>query len=146
MQALVRDLASRAEEVRAVVNKYRARHPYPAGWTPFEAFCEKCGTIGATTTAIDGTSASYRCERCGHRGKSSIEKGKLNWRLEWPALWKVYRVDIEPFGKDHATPRGSRDSCAEIAQTIMYFRPPWASPTKGSASRVAGRRSGTMAR
>jgi len=27
IQALVRDLASRAEEVRAVVNKYRARHP-----------------------------------------------------------------------------------------------------------------------
>ena len=128
MQALVRDLASRAEEVRAVVNKYRARHPYPAGWIPFEAFCEKCGTIGATTTAIDGMSASYRCERCGHHGKSSIEKGKLNWRLEWPALWKVYRVDIEPFGKDHATPGGSRDSCAEIAQTIMHFRPPMGIP------------------
>src|SRR3989454_732264 len=103
MQALVRDLASRAEEVRATVNKYRTRHPYPPGWIPFEAFCESCGTIGATTTSIDGTLASYRCERCGHIGKSSIEKGKLNWRLEWPALWKVYRVDIEPFGKDHAT-------------------------------------------
>ena len=70
----------------------------------------------------------YRCERCGHIGKSSIEKGKLNWRLEWPALWKVYRVDIEPFGKDHATPGGSRDSCAEIAETIMHFRPPMGIP------------------
>src|SRR2546426_379270 len=128
MQALVRDLASRAEEVRATVNKYRTRHPYPPGWIPFEAFCESCGTIGATTTSIDGTMASYRCERCGHSGKSSIEKGKLNWRLEWPALWKVYRVDIEPFGKDHATPGGSRDSCAEIAETIMHFRPPMGIP------------------
>jgi len=128
MQALVLDLASRAEEVRAMVNKYRARHPYPPGWIPFEAFCENCGTIGATTTAIDGTLASYRCERCGHTGKSSIEKGKLNWRLEWPALWKVYRVGIEPFGKDHATPGGSRDSCAEIAETIMHFRPPMGIP------------------
>src|SRR5438093_980422 len=73
-------------------------------------------------------SASYQCERCGHRGKSSIEKGKLNWRLEWPALWKVYQVDIEPFGKDHATPGGSRDSCAEIAETIMHFRPPMGIP------------------
>src|SRR2546427_579554 len=128
MQALVRDLASRAEEVRATVNKYRTRHPYPTGWIPFEAFCENCGTIGATTTSIDGMLASYRCERCGHSGKSSIEKGKLNWRLEWPALWKVYRVDIEPFGKDHATPGGSRDSCAEIAETIMHFRPPMGIP------------------
>lgn len=128
MQALVRDLASRAEAVRAVVNKYRARHPYPPGWIPFEAFCEKCKTIGATTIAIEGTSARYRCERCGHEGKSSIEKGKLNWRLEWPALWKVYRVDIEPFGKDHATPGGSRDSCKEIAETIMHFRAPMGIP------------------
>ncbi|TLZ73621.1 MAG: lysine--tRNA ligase [Methanobacteriota archaeon] len=95
MQALVRDLASRAEEVRAVVNKY---------------------------------TATYRCPRCGNEGTSSIEKGKLNWRLEWPALWKVYRVDIEPFGKDHATPGGSRDSCAEVAQTIMHFRPPMGIP------------------
>jgi lysyl-tRNA synthetase, class I len=128
MQALVRDLASRAEEVRGLVNKYRARHPYPSGWIPFEAFCEHCKTIGATTTAIAGMSASYRCERCGHQGTSSIEKGKLNWRLEWPALWKVYRVDIEPFGKDHATPGGSRDSCKEIAETIMHFRAPMGIP------------------
>ena len=128
MQALVRDLASRAEEVRAVVNKYRARHPYPEGWIPFEAFCENCNTIGATTLAISGTTATYRCERCGHEGSSSIEKGKLNWRLEWPALWKVYRVDIEPFGKDHATPGGSRDSCKEIAETVMHFRPPMGIP------------------
>ena len=128
MHALVRDLASRAEEVRQVVNKYRTRHPYPPGWIPFEAFCESCKTIGATTTSMEGAFAAYRCDRCGDRGKSSIEKGKLNWRLEWPALWKVYRVDIEPFGKDHATPGGSRDSCKEIAETVMHFRPPMGIP------------------
>jgi len=128
MQAVVRDLASRAEEVRILVNQYRARHPYPPGWIPFEAFCDQCQTIGATTTAVEGMTASYRCDRCGHVGRSSIEKGKLNWRLEWPALWKIYRVDIEPFGKDHATPGGSRDSCKEIAETIMHFRAPMGIP------------------
>ena len=128
MKAIVHDLVSRAEEVRGVVNKYRARRPYPAGWLPFEAFCEACGTIGASTLAVRGETAEYACERCGARGTSSIEKGKLNWRLEWPALWKVYRVDIEPFGKDHATPGGSRDSCKEVAETIMQFRPPMGIP------------------
>lgn len=128
MQALVRDLVARAEEVRTFVNRYRTRHPYPPGWLPFEALCEQCHTIGAKTTAIQGMTASYRCERCGHVGTSSIEKGKLNWRLEWPALWKVYRVDIEPFGKDHATPGGSRDSCMAIAESIMHFRPPMGIP------------------
>jgi lysyl-tRNA synthetase class 1 len=57
-----------------------------------------------------------------------MEKGKLNWRLEWPALWKVYRVDIEPFGKDHATPGGSRDSCKAIAESIMHFQAPMGIP------------------
>lgn len=128
MQSIVRSLAARSHEVRAVVNKYRERHPYPPGWIPFEAYCERCGTVGATTTAIEDSTVRYRCERCGHEGRSSIEKGKLNWRLEWPALWKVYRVDIEPFGKDHATPGGSRDSCKEIAETIMGFRPPMGIP------------------
>lgn len=128
MQATVRDLVSRAEEVRAVVNKYRARRPYPPGWLPFEAFCEGCHTIGAKTLALEGMKAVYECTRCGSKGTSSIEKGKLNWRLEWPALWRTYRVDIEPFGKDHATPGGSRDSCKEICETILHYRAPLGIP------------------
>lgn len=128
MQATVRDLVSRAEEVRAVVNKYRARRPYPPGWLPFEAFCEACQTIGAKTLALEGMHAVYECSKCGAKGKSSIEKGKLNWRLEWPALWRTYRVDIEPFGKDHATPGGSRDSCKEICETILNYRAPMGIP------------------
>ena len=128
MQAVVRDLASRPEEVRALVNKYRSRRPYPASWLPFEAFCEGCGTIGATTVRLERTTVSYHCEKCGHEGQSSIEKGKLNWRLEWAALWKVYRVDIEPFGKDHATPGGSRDSCKEIIETLLRTRAPFGIP------------------
>ena len=128
MQALVRDLVGRAEEVRGVVNKYRARKPYPPGWLPFEGFCEACGTIGARTVGLHGSTVDVECDRCGARGVSALEKGKLNWRLEWPALWKVYRVDVEPFGKDHATPGGSRDSCEEIAETVMHFRPPMGIP------------------
>ncbi len=128
MQAVVRDLVSRPEEVRAVVNKYRERHPYPKGWLPFEAFCEACGKIGAKTVALSGMTAEYECPKCGAKGKSSIEKGKLNWRLEWAALWKVYKVDIEPFGKDHATPGGSRDSCKEVCESLLKTRAPMGIP------------------
>ena len=128
MQAIVRDLAARAEEVRLLVNKYRSRRPYPQGWIPFEAFCDACGKIGAKTVGIDGTLARYKCEKCGHEGTSSVTKGKLNWRLEWASLWKVYRVDIEPFGKDHATPGGSRDSCKEIIETLLKTRAPMGIP------------------
>ena len=128
MKALVREVAGKKEEVRAVVNKYRERKPYPEGWIPFEPRCDSCQRIGAAKAlGFDGDLVEYECE-CGHGGKSSIELGKLNWRLEWPALWKVLRVDVEPFGKDHATPGGSRDSCKEIARTIMGFDPPFGIP------------------
>ena len=129
MRALIGDLAGRAEEVRAVVNKYRARKPYPEGWIPFEPYCNLCHRVGnAKATRINGTeSADYECE-CGDKGTSKLELGKLNWRLEWPAIWKVLAVDVEPFGKDHAAPGGSRDSCKEIALSVMHFTPPFGIP------------------
>src|SRR5207245_49889 len=77
MQALVRDLATQAEEVRAVVNKYRARHPYPPGWVPFEAFCEECGTIGATPTAV-------KIWATWARRISSALRRPSGWRSETP--------------------------------------------------------------
>lgn len=128
MKALVLDLARRSEEVRVVVNKYRARKPYPPGWIPFEPICESCRRISqARALGFEGERVMYECV-CGHRGKSPIEKGKLNWRLEWAALWKVFEVDVEPFGKDHATPGGSRDSCKDIARNLMHFEPPFGIP------------------
>src|SRR2546427_966551 len=129
MRALIAELAGKAEETRAVVNKYRARKPYPAGWIPFEPYCNQCKRVGnARATRIHGTeTADYECE-CGDKGTSKLELGKLNWRLEWPAIWKVLAVDVEPFGKDHAAPGGSRDSCKDIAQSVMHFTPPFGIP------------------
>ncbi len=144
MQAVVRDLVSRPEEVRALVNKYRERHPYPTGWLPFEAYCEHCGRIGAKTVALRGMMAEYECPKCGGKGKSSIEKGKLNWRLEWAALWKVYKVDIEPFGKDHATPGGSRDSCKEVCESLLKTRAPMGIPYEWVAQADRGKELGDM--
>ncbi len=129
MKAIVEDLAGRSEEVRLAVNKYRPRQPYPPGWIPFEPLCLHCNRISKARTlkVNDRTSVTYECD-CGGTGESPIEKGKLNWRLEWPALWKVLKVDVEPFGKDHATPGGSRDSCAEFARTLLHFEPPFGIP------------------
>jgi len=129
MKEMIADLAGRAEAVRAVVNKYRERRPYPEGWIPFEPYCKACKRVGsARALRIIGTeSAEYACE-CGDAGTSSLEFGKLNWRLEWPAIWKVLAVDVEPFGKDHAAPGGSRDSCKDVAQTVMKFTPPFGIP------------------
>jgi lysyl-tRNA synthetase class 1 len=35
---------------------------------------------------------------------------KLNWRIDWPARWWMMGVNVEPFGRDHATKGGSYDT------------------------------------
>lgn len=54
---------------------------------------------------------------------------KLPWKIEWPAKWDVYSVDIEGGGKDHCSAGGSRDIgetiCREITNTRIPFNIPY---------------------
>lgn len=144
MQALVRRLATRAEELREVVNRYRPRNPQPPGWIPFEPLCLTCRRIGESRALrfTDGE-VEYECE-CGGKGSSPIELGKLNWRIEWPALWAFLGVDVEPYGKDHATPGGSRESSQVIAETILGIRAPFGIPYEWVGYAERGKDRGDM--
>ena len=42
--------------------------------------------------------------------------GKLTWRVEWAARWKIFNVTCEPFGKDHAASGGSYDVSSIISK------------------------------
>lgn len=114
------------DDVRKVINKYRGRKPYPENWIPFEPVCEKCGRIDTTETirVVDEEHVEYMCEHCGYRGITTIDNGKLMWRIEWVGVWWVLGVDFEPFGKDHAMPGGSRDSCVDLAVNVYKLTPP----------------------
>jgi lysyl-tRNA synthetase class 1 len=128
MRAIVRYAIEHRDLLREVVNRYRSRAPYPPHWIPIDIVCEKCHRIDTTTVTavdLDAYTGDYRCDGCGHQGTTSLLEGKLSWRVEWAALWKVLDVGFEPFGKDHATPGGSRDSCKEIAERVFNFRPPF---------------------
>ena len=123
----IRETIRKKGIIREIVNKYRGRNPYPENWIPFEPICEKCGRIDKTETLSydpKTDTVEYVCRACGYRGKRSIENGKLNWRIEWTGVWKVLEIDFEPYGKDHATPGGSRDSCKELAEKAYQFLPP----------------------
>ena len=127
MHELVRYTIQHREAARKIINKYRERNPFPDTWIPVHVVCEQCNRISTTTvlsTDLDAYTAEYRCDECGTTGTTSIENGKLSWRIEWAALWKVLDVGFEPFGKDHATPGGSRDSAKEIAEQFFKFKPP----------------------
>jgi len=44
---------------------------------------------------------------------------KLNWRVDWPARWWLLGVDVEPFGRDHATKGGSYDTGEVIVREVF---------------------------
>ncbi len=128
MHELVRYAIENRQQVREMINQYRERNPFPKNWIPVDVVCQQCNRISTTTVAsvdLDAYTAQYRCDGCGHEGVTSIENGKLSWRIEWAAIWRVLEVGFEPFGKDHATPGGSRDSAKEIADTFFHFKPPF---------------------
>jgi lysyl-tRNA synthetase, class I len=104
-------------------------------WYPFQVVCEKCGRIGTTeVSAYDGKEVEYACRPnlvkwatgCGNRGKMSPfgGRGKLPWKLEWVAKWRVLGVTIEGAGKDHTTKGGARDVSSACFEQIFGGKPP----------------------
>ena len=119
----------KTEEIKAILNQYR-REPLADDWLPYNPICEKCGRVN-TTYAYDfnGKKISYRCE-CGHEGEVDYTtgNGKLTWRVEWPARWKIFNTTCEPFGKDHAASGGSYDVGKVISEEIFDWPAPYPVP------------------
>jgi lysyl-tRNA synthetase class 1 len=136
MAELIRAALERADEIREILNRYRAK-PLPEDWLPYDAICEKCGRLATTKTyAWHDDRVSYKCEGCdyvagcGHEGEADYTKGegKLTWRVEWPARWRLLGVTCEPFGKDHAAAGGSYETGKAIAKRVFNYDAPYPVP------------------
>ncbi|MCK4687102.1 MAG: lysine--tRNA ligase [Candidatus Lokiarchaeota archaeon] len=104
-------------------------------WMPVMAICEKCDKIQHLKK--DGfikpnrileyfkneQKVSYICSACGYESELSIYSGrlKLNWRVDWPAKWSIYKTTCEPAGKDHSVKGGAYDTGLELCQEIFEF-------------------------
>jgi len=100
----------------------------PKDWSPYNPWCKKCGKIDdAKVTEVDlkNHKVKYICT-CGETGWSDYSKGegKLSWRVDWPARWSKIPVDVEPYGKEHATKGGSYDTGVAICKKIFHSEPP----------------------
>ena len=131
-EPVIERVLERADDARAVLSEYQSK--VDGDYVPFNPICSNCGKVTETVTAVDvdaGT-VDYVCtdmtaggdtiEGCGFEGTATFREGKLPWRFEWPAQWRVLGVDFEPFGKDHA--EGSWPSGEEIARTVLEVEPP----------------------
>lgn len=128
-ETIIRALEER-ELIRRILKEETGRET-PADWSPFNPLCRVCERL--THTQVLGFSArertvDYACT-CGQRGTVSMAGGgKLTWRVDWPARWKIFGVTVEPFGKDHASKGGSYDTGARIAREVYGIEPPYPIP------------------
>lgn len=139
MNEWIRLALTKNNEIRAIYKRVSGSEK-PEGWFPVQIICEKCGKVGTTDiTAFDGEKVHYVCSKtkqkwavgCEYEGDISPFDGnaELVWKVEWPAKWDVYGVDVEGSGKDHNAAGGSHDIakaiCAEVAHKTVPFNIPY---------------------
>ena len=125
----IRVALEKAPEIRKIFNKFR-EHPLKENWLPYNPICQECGRVNTTYAhSYDGDTVNYSC-KCGHKGQMDIKSGhgKLTWRVEWAARWKIFGTTCEPFGKDHAASGGSYDVSKIISKDIYGYEAPYPVP------------------
>jgi lysyl-tRNA synthetase, class I len=134
MNESIERILAGADTVRRVYKEVSGSEK-SAKWHPFQVICEVCGRLGTTeVVGWDGKEVEYHCrpklvkwaEGCGHHGKQSPfdGRGKLPWKLEWVAKWRIFGVTIEGAGKDHTTKGGARDVSGACLEALFGERPP----------------------
>ena len=110
-------------------------------WYPAMVICSKCGTTqynnkkagrifaNRVLDYFPGTSeVTYECPnpKCNNKEKVNLydSRVKLNWRVDWPAKWDLFKTTCEPAGKDHATKGGSYDTGLELCNAVFGYEGP----------------------
>ncbi|MHA1883977.1 MAG: lysine--tRNA ligase [Promethearchaeota archaeon] len=145
MQEKIKIALENTKEIKQIIQKYllptldkinRVKFlEMQKTWLPAMVICEKCdkiqfrendGSINpsrAINFLKDELKVTYKCNSCGNTGEVSIYSGKLklNWRVDWPAKWALYKTMCEPAGKDHSVKGGAYDTGLEICEKIYDY-------------------------
>lgn len=131
MDKVIQESLDNVDKFRQIYKEI-ADYQLPKNWFPFQVICPKCGKVGTTlVTDWNGKEVSFECQEnkvtwakgCGYQGKISPfgGKGKLYWKVDWPAHWKAIGVTIEGAGKDHSSAGGSRDMANAFVKKIFHI-------------------------
>jgi lysyl-tRNA synthetase class 1 len=133
---VIKEALDAAEKIQDIYHQISGSAKKEKSWLPFQVICPKCGKLGTTRVfAWDGKEVSFKCEPamvtwaqgCGHEGKVSPYggTGKLPWKVDWAAHWKVIGVTIEGAGKDHGSAGGSYDISMALCDEVFHYPRPY---------------------
>ena len=99
-------------------------------WTPIQVL-ENGRLKNRKFIGIDTQNKTIQYEDAkGDEQTAGYDKGevKLDWRLDWPARWWQLNVQVEPFGREHASAGGSYDTGAQLMKDVFRAEPPMPVP------------------
>jgi len=112
------------DQTRNILEKISGRQ-LPKKWFPW-TFLNNDGTLTeGNILNVEWPNVTF-LNKNGEKVINNMAKGegKLPWRLDWPAKWKILNVTFEAFGKDHATKGGSYDTGKELSERILKSKTP----------------------
>lgn len=139
MNVVVKECLDNVETIRQIYFELYGRKVSDR-WYPFTPVCSNCGKMAtAKVTDWDGEFVAYTCgkdivsftEGCGFSEKKTpfsdggIFNGKLLWKVEWAAKWKVIGVTVEGAGKDHMVKGGSHDVARLVCDRVLHYEVPY---------------------
>ena len=119
-----KSFVDKREETREILEKISGRQ-LPKKWFPW-TFLDSDGTLtDGEVLDVEWPNVTFLNKK-GEQVTNDMSKGegKLPWRLDWPAKWKILNVTFEAFGKDHATKGGSYDTGKELSEKILDSKTP----------------------
>jgi len=119
------------EKTRSIIKEHGGGRELPRDWAPVQLLSDGNNLREWKFTGWDKSRQVILYEDAeGHSGELDYTTGrvKLDWRLDWPARWHMYSVDVEPFGRDHATKGGSYDTGKELVKQIFNGIAPFPVP------------------
>jgi lysyl-tRNA synthetase class 1 len=130
MVPMIEAALAHSTEIRKIF-KTVANRDLPDDWVPIQILSDSKSFNEWKYKAIDTDKKVITyLDQESKEGEVSYTDGrvKLNWRLDWPARWALWGVDVEPYGKEHATKGGSYDTGAEFVKTLFGQEPPFPLP------------------
>ncbi|MAK40446.1 MAG: lysine--tRNA ligase, partial [Euryarchaeota archaeon] len=111
------------KEIKQIIEEISGRE-LTDEWYPYNPIGSDGSMEGVKVTNYEWPYIEW-VDNKGVKGKSDLRKGegKLPWRIDWAARWKIHGVTCEPAGKDHGAAGGSYDTGIPICE-LLGGKPP----------------------